>query len=66
MLVLYFIMFVFFYYCYLFILRVYKYQRAQLKWRTSQETLQLPANRPKQHHPCCPRVHVQVFLVISL
>ncbi|CAG9584805.1 unnamed protein product [Danaus chrysippus] len=40
-------------------IRVYKYQRAQLKWRTSQETLQLPANRPKQHHPCCPRVHVQ-------
>ncbi|CAH0723262.1 unnamed protein product, partial [Brenthis ino] len=40
-------------------IRVYKYQRAQLKWRTSKETLQLPANRPKQHHPCCPRVHPQ-------
>ncbi|XP_045772342.1 voltage-dependent T-type calcium channel subunit alpha-1G-like isoform X3 [Maniola jurtina] len=40
-------------------IRVYKYQRAQLQWRTSKETLQLPANRPKQHHPCCPRVHAQ-------
>ncbi|XP_041977978.1 voltage-dependent T-type calcium channel subunit alpha-1G [Aricia agestis] len=38
-------------------IRVYRYQRAQLKWRTSRETLQLPAHRPKQHHPCCPRVH---------
>ncbi|XP_037293759.1 voltage-dependent T-type calcium channel subunit alpha-1G isoform X2 [Manduca sexta] len=40
-------------------IRVYKYQRAQLRWRTSRETLQLPANKPKQHHPCCPRVHPQ-------
>ncbi|KAL0893243.1 hypothetical protein ABMA27_014844 [Loxostege sticticalis] len=40
-------------------IRVYRYQRAQLKWRTSRETLQLPANKPKQHHPCCPRVHPQ-------
>ncbi|XP_064071851.1 voltage-dependent T-type calcium channel subunit alpha-1G-like isoform X2 [Vanessa tameamea] len=40
-------------------IRVYKYQRAQLQWRTSRETLQLPSNRPKQHHPCCPRVHPQ-------
>ncbi|CAH2234985.1 jg18984 [Pararge aegeria aegeria] len=40
-------------------IRVYKYQRAELQWRTSRETLQLPANRPKQHHPCCPRVHPQ-------
>ncbi|CAH2106214.1 unnamed protein product [Euphydryas editha] len=40
-------------------IRVYKYQRAQLRWRTSRETLQLPANRPKQHHPCCPRAHPQ-------
>ncbi|XP_049868679.1 voltage-dependent T-type calcium channel subunit alpha-1G-like isoform X3 [Pectinophora gossypiella] len=40
-------------------IRVYRYQRAQVRWRTSRETLQLPANRPKQHHPCCPRVHPQ-------
>ncbi|KAH9640741.1 hypothetical protein HF086_007312 [Spodoptera exigua] len=40
-------------------IRVYRYQRAQLRWRTSRETLQLPANKPKQHHPCCPRVHPQ-------
>ncbi|XP_075973762.1 voltage-dependent T-type calcium channel subunit alpha-1G-like isoform X2 [Anticarsia gemmatalis] len=40
-------------------IRVYRYQRAQLRWRTSRETLQLPTNKPKQHHPCCPRVHPQ-------
>ncbi|KAJ0177332.1 hypothetical protein K1T71_007341 [Dendrolimus kikuchii] len=40
-------------------IRVYRYQRDQLRWRTSMETLQLPANKPKQHHPCCPRVHPQ-------
>ncbi|XP_026724837.1 voltage-dependent T-type calcium channel subunit alpha-1G-like isoform X5 [Trichoplusia ni] len=40
-------------------IRVYRYQRAQLQWRTSRETLQLPANKPKQHHPCCPRQHPQ-------
>nr|XP_049699863.1 voltage-dependent T-type calcium channel subunit alpha-1G isoform X3 [Helicoverpa armigera] len=40
-------------------IRVYRYQRAQLRWRTSRETLQLPANKPKQHHPCCPRAHPQ-------
>ncbi|GBP86607.1 Voltage-dependent T-type calcium channel subunit alpha-1G [Eumeta japonica] len=40
-------------------IRVYRYQRAQVRWRTSRETLQLPAARPKQHHPCCPRVHPQ-------
>ncbi|RVE51646.1 hypothetical protein evm_003778, partial [Chilo suppressalis] len=40
-------------------IRLYRYQRAQMRWRTSQETLQLPANKPKQHHPCCPRVHPQ-------
>ncbi|CAK1547322.1 unnamed protein product [Leptosia nina] len=40
-------------------IRVYRYQRAQLQWRTSRETLQLPANRPKQHHPRCPKLHPQ-------
>ncbi|XP_063362295.1 voltage-dependent T-type calcium channel subunit alpha-1G-like isoform X2 [Cydia amplana] len=40
-------------------IRLYRYQRAQVQWRTSRETLQLPANKPKQHHPCCPRVHPQ-------
>ncbi|XP_038212095.1 voltage-dependent T-type calcium channel subunit alpha-1G-like [Zerene cesonia] len=40
-------------------IRVYRYQRAQLRWRTSRETLQLPANRPKQHHPRCPKLHPQ-------
>ncbi|XP_073945551.1 ca[2+]-channel protein alpha[[1]] subunit T isoform X2 [Choristoneura fumiferana] len=40
-------------------IRVYRYQRAQVRWRTSRETLQLPANKPKQHHPCCPRGHPQ-------
>ncbi|XP_050683561.1 voltage-dependent T-type calcium channel subunit alpha-1H-like [Leptidea sinapis] len=36
-------------------IRVYRYQKAQLRWRASRETLQLPANRPKQHHPRCPK-----------
>ncbi|XP_062529385.1 voltage-dependent T-type calcium channel subunit alpha-1G isoform X1 [Bombyx mori] len=40
-------------------IRVYRYQRAQLRWRTSRETLQLPSNKTRQHHPCCPRVHPQ-------
>ncbi|XP_026324776.1 voltage-dependent T-type calcium channel subunit alpha-1G [Hyposmocoma kahamanoa] len=40
-------------------IRVYRYQRAQVRWQTSRETLQLPANKPKQHHPCCPRIHSQ-------
>ncbi|XP_072931859.1 voltage-dependent T-type calcium channel subunit alpha-1G-like [Epargyreus clarus] len=40
-------------------IRVYRYhQRAQFRWR-SRETLQLPANKPKQHHPCCPKMHPQ-------
>ncbi|KOB72575.1 putative voltage-gated calcium channel alpha subunit [Operophtera brumata] len=45
--------------CYAEIVKLYRYQRAQLKWGTSKETLQLPSTRPKQHHPCCPRVHAQ-------
>ncbi|XP_014366903.2 voltage-dependent T-type calcium channel subunit alpha-1G isoform X2 [Papilio machaon] len=40
-------------------IRVYRYQKAQIRWRQSRETLQLPANKPKQHHPCCPRAHPQ-------
>ncbi|CAH2037210.1 unnamed protein product, partial [Iphiclides podalirius] len=41
-------------------IRVYRYQRAQIRWRQSRETLQLPTNKPKQHHPCCPRTHPQI------
>ncbi|CAG9133395.1 unnamed protein product [Plutella xylostella] len=40
-------------------IRVYRYQRAQSQCRRSRETLQLPAHKPRQHHPCCPRVHPQ-------